>query len=210
MSINKLGVVSINWSEELGPSSTYKQQVCTYCVRTFMSKVRWYIVLLVSAMLVNPSCRRDSAPGLFEWTLSVPVELPLNPNAFEGKVITIRNIPTLIRAQLTGRGLGEEDIAKIELRRSSLVTQFRDQKLNFIREVSLDVYKTDMSVHVEMAYKDPVDFSVDDQIDFFTSLPDITPFFLEDQINLQLAYRVRDINPTIHARLILDLKAIAR
>lgn len=163
---------------------------------------------ILAGIIFLCSCSKDVEPGLFEWDINVPVELPLNPNAFEGKVITIYNVPTLLKAQFAGTGVDLDRIEKIELVSASLQSDFPDQVLDFIREISLDVYDTDLTSHVEMAFKDPVDFSVRDRIDLFPSLPDITSYFKQEQVSLQLAYKVRMTNPAIKTHIFLRLKAI--
>ncbi len=176
-----------------------------------MNSLSQYILYpyCLAMTLLLTACGREEVQGLFEWDIEVPVDLPLNPNVFERKIINIYNIPTLIQNYLAN-GYDKSDIQKIELVQAALISEFQDLHLNFFREISLDVFDSNFEQNVEVAYKDPVEFSVKDRLDFFASLPDITPFFLEDQIHFRLDYRVRDVNPAIRARLFLRLKAIGK
>ncbi|MEM6320239.1 MAG: hypothetical protein AAF960_21400 [Bacteroidota bacterium] len=151
-------------------------------------------LLLIGLLpLLFATCRGN---GLgFNMTYQRDFEIGAGLGVFDTHVFELNGISTNKAAFLATNDANESDITAINPREATLSLNFADADLAFIQEIVVEIFNRNNLAGREIFFRDEIRFNTGTQIDLIPSLPDIQEFLQEDEFNVRIEMRLRDISP---------------
>ncbi|MEM1122418.1 MAG: hypothetical protein AAGJ18_18375 [Bacteroidota bacterium] len=148
-------------------------------------------LLLIPILFSN--CKGE---GLgFTMTYQRDFEIPAGLGVFDTHVFELNGIPTNKAAFLSTNDAQESDITGIIPRRAELSINFADVDFVFVQEVIVEIFNRNNLRGKEIFFREDIPLNVGFRLDLVPSLPDISEFLMEDEFNVRVELRLRDISP---------------
>ena len=154
-----------------------------------MQKLCLFLVLLVFIM----GCRGEG-PG-FEMRYQRDFEIPAGLGVFDTHVFVLNGIQSNKAAFLTANGVLEEDITEIIPQNAQLSVNFANVEFLFVREVIVEIFTRDEIRGREIFFREEIPQNTGIRINLIPSLPDVKDLILQDEFNIRIEMKLRDISP---------------
>ena len=154
-----------------------------------MQKLCLFLVLLVFIM----GCRGEG-PG-FEMRYQRDFEIPAGLGVFDTHVFELNAIQSNKAAFLTANGVLEEDITEIIPQNAQLSVNFANVEFLFVREVIVEIFTRDEIRGREIFFREEIPQNTGIRINLIPSLPDVKDLILQDEFNIRIEMKLRDISP---------------
>ena len=134
-----------------------------------------YIICGCVIVFALSGCKSDRRTEVFVMPYTLDFELQAGLNTLETHFYRITNVPSVYQAQLDASGRQDSDIVSITPKTAELSTVFRDENLDFIRQVFVRVFDPldANNINQEVFYLDPVPPNVRTVIHPFPGLADV-------------------------------------
>lgn len=152
-----------------------------------------YLVLLLILPLFFSACRKEGAG--FTMNYRADFEIGAGLGVFDIHGFRFENIPSNINTYLRDNSLEIGDIQTITPRRGQLSINFADVEFAFVREVIVEIYTDDDPVGREIFYREQIPTNTGIRIDLVPSLPDVIDYVSQEDFNIRVEMRFRDISP---------------
>lgn len=151
------------------------------------------LILILAIPLFFSACKGE---GLgFTMTYQRDFEIPAGLGVFDTHVFELNGIPTNKAAFLSTNDAQESDITGIIPRKAELSINFADVDFIFVQEVIVEIFNRNDLTGKEIFYRENIPQNTGFRIDLIPSLPEISEFLMEDEFNVRVEMRLRDISP---------------
>ena len=159
---------------------------------------RIFLICSVLMMLIFHGCQ-DTNPPLFVVDVEVNEDMVLTPalSLLATHGFTLRNVPTRIQSNLQLNGLSEDQVEGIFGGDAFINNVFENVDWTFIQRV--EVFAKDPanpSTRRQMFFIREPDFSQRDQIQMFNTAQNLADFFLNDFVDIDVEFTLRQPVPT--------------
>lgn len=151
------------------------------------------IALFLAIPILFSNCKGE---GLgFTMTYQRDFEIAAGLGVFDTHVFELNGIPTNKAAFLSTNDAQESDITGIIPRKAELSINFADVDFIFVQEVIVEIFNRDNLQGKEIFYRENIPQNTGFRIDLIPSLPEISEFLMDDEFNIRVEMRLRDISP---------------
>jgi len=122
-------------------------------------------------------------------------EIPAGLGVFDTHVFELNGIQSNKAAFLTANGVLEEDITEIIPQNAQLSVNFANVEFLFVREVIVEIFTRDEIRGREIFFREEIPQNTGIRINLIPSLPDVKDLILQDEFNIRIEMKLRDISP---------------
>lgn len=151
------------------------------------------LACLLAIPIIFATCR-DNGPG-FNMTYQRDFEIPAGLGVFDTHVFELNGIPTNKAAFLSTTGANENEITAILPKEAELSINFANVDFIFVGEVVVEIFTRNDIAGTEIFYRDEIPLNTGQRITLLPSLPEISEYLTEDEFNVRVELRLRDITP---------------
>lgn len=135
-------------------------------------------------------------------------EIGAGLGVFDVHGFKFENIPTNINTYLRDNSVEMSDIQSITPRRAQLSINFADIEFAFVREVIVEVYTDEDVIGREVFYREQIPTNTGIRLDLVPSLPDVLDYLTQEDFNIRVEMKFRDISPQfIETRIDFEFRA---
>ena len=131
------------------------------------------IILLLLFPLTFSNCAKEFIT-LADIPYSTQFDIPVGLNPFTIWEITLTDIPNDRLARLEAANVSEDEVERIVGKTGLISTVFEGVNLDFIREISVEVFSDNINDSTEILHREQVGDNTGDSIGLNASLPDVT------------------------------------
>ena len=158
---------------------------------------QWFSFMKLVSLLMLPivfsTCKGD---GLgVNMTYQRDFEIPAGLGVFDTHVFELNGIPTNKAAFLSPSGASESDITEILPKEAELSLNFANVDFVFVGEVIVEIFNQEDIAGTEVFYRDEIPLNTGRSITLFPSLPEIGRYLMDDEFNIRVELRLRDVSP---------------
>jgi hypothetical protein len=164
----------------------------------------------IALMLSLTGCKTDQRTELFEMSYLVDFELHAGLNTLETHFYRTSGIQSQFQAQLDATGRPAIDVVSITPKYAELSTVFRDEDLDFIRQVFVRIYDISdpQNISSEIFYLDPVPPNTRKIIRPFPGLANVRDLASQPTFGIEVGISLWEVTPkSFDMRLEFELSA---
>ena len=151
------------------------------------------LALLLIIPLLFSTCKGD---GLgFTMTYQRDFEIQAGLNVFDTHVFPLNGIASNKEVFLSTNDANESEVTEIVAREAALSINFANEDLVFVQEVVVEIFNRNDIVGKEIFYRENIPLNTGTRLDLIPSLPDVRAFVMQEEFNVRVELKLRDISP---------------
>ncbi|MBK7425793.1 MAG: hypothetical protein IPI60_01515 [Saprospiraceae bacterium] len=160
-------------------------------------KVKYYLSLLLSAILLSPACVKENNGRNFEMAYdNLLFTMPAGLNPFEIHYFVLRDIPLNKVFYFEQNNVTDQTKWRIKPHAARLQSVFGSVDYNFIEEAAVVIFTEEQpNLNLELFFRNPVPMNQGPSLDLVPTLADIQSLLKTDKINLRVKLRLRNTTP---------------
>jgi len=165
-----------------------------------MKKILWLLIL----PLLFANCDEEE-PSLFRVNYEEEFQIAAGLSIFNVWYFEINNIATNWDDYLTANNRSETEITSITPRSARMTAIFSGADYEFIRRISVRLYKNEIEDYQEIFYREDVPLNTGGILDLIPTLVDVDKKIMEEEMNVVIRMEFREAPPEfIETRLALE------
>ena len=166
------------------------------------------ICFILLVLFTFSNCEKEE-PFLFSMDYERNFEIPAGLNIFSPWDFQLNNIPTSKVAFLSANNATEEDVTEITPRSARITSLIASEDFSFIRDISVRMYKNDVSDYQEIFYRDNIPLNTSGNLSLIPTLVNVEKKLFDEEFNVVIKMEFRD-SPPQYTEVVLDLEFAVR
>lgn len=166
------------------------------------------LFLLLLPVLMFSNCGKE-LETLADLSYTVQFEIQAGLNPFTIWELPINNIPNNNNSFLNAANVSPEEIERIVGKTGIMSTVFSGANLDFIQNITVEIFSDDPDDATEILYRDQVNENTENEVGLNASLPNVQRHLMDETFGIIITIRPRrSATQTIDARLDFVLGAL--